>query len=611
MDPSPRPRSNHRSGKSSLCPASTPPEQLDYLALCSRNSKDQQYLILLLLLPLGLIFLSACLVAIIWLALHGPMLVPNQDTRLASIAISASSKAATLIMGVAFVRSAWASAVVDILDGRPMTTKRLLATCRPFLSLGQFQNFNALPLSFKMHVILGAFSVAAIVATSSSFRYDSLPTNGNMIALVPDVSFACPAQLVNDTGLFICDQGGQKLNILTNTSIHSWDYLQEVNSGGQRTVTKYGAIGDASLGANVTIATLPAGWKLGDVSDLPWMAMWVLCKPRVISVSHSGTGYNANTSVFLDGAFAVVLDIGAMPQWNSVVHPILRVNDSGPFSSLGEYDVIMLARDLKPNMRGVDDDTVTDLGVAYLDLKGYGAIEQPLLGAAARCSFRAETGGRWQEGLWPSLNHTANIIWGEVVDDRPTLATAMLNYGASWQYTQVSDNDVPGGSVSYIANNTGPDVNFSALFASYVRNQWALMAYAISRHTYFTLEQPFHGTGPNRLFISVTLVAVVPGTALLLAMLVTARACMYTVLERYWVNRVEFESWWLMKASRPDLYPTGFGNAAEDRFIDACGGVEVEYRDVKMSSGVGQLMLQQAGNEEDGSGPIKKSRIYG
>ncbi|KAK4458582.1 hypothetical protein QBC42DRAFT_185667 [Cladorrhinum samala] len=578
-----------------------------HLRTCSENSKSQQHLLVLLLLPASLIFLSACLVAIVMLAIHGPMLVPRQDTRVTSIVISASAKIATIIIGVVFLRSAWSSAVNDVVAGRPMSTKKLLATCRPFLSLGQLQYFGALPASFKLHVVLGALSLLAMVATSSSFRYDSLPTGGEMVALVPDVAFACPANLVEETGLFICDQGGSKLNILTNTSIHAWDYISEVTSGGQHTVTKYGDIGDESLGANVTIATLPAGWTLGPNNNLPWMAMWVSCEERAISVRSTGSEYQTNTSIYLDGKLAAIFDIGAMPQWNSGVHLLLRVNETGPFSSLGEYDVIMLGRDVQPNMRGVDVSTITSLGSAYLDLYGYGAVKQPLSGAGARCTFRAETGGQWQEGFWPPLNHTANTVWGEIVDDRPTLATAMLNYGASWQYTIVSDNDIPGGSVSYIANNTGPDVSFPHLLASYIRNQWTLMAYAISRHTYFKLEQPFVGSGPDKLFISVTLVAIVPGTALALSILVTARACIAVIPQRYWVNRVEFESWWLLKACRPDLYRAGCGNATEDKFMEAGRDISIQYVDVRPGDIVGQLLLRRSGGESEA---FKSNRVY-
>ncbi|KAF4340742.1 hypothetical protein FBEOM_5346 [Fusarium beomiforme] len=255
--------------------------------------------------------------------------------------------------------------------------------------------------------------------------------------------------------------------------------LEKQAQGGQKTVTKFGDFGNKTVGDNVTLAVLPSGWSPKDLNNLPWMAMWVTCDKREISVDYSGNGYETNTTVYLDNKMAAVLDIGNMPQWGSIVHIYLRTNESGPFSSLGDYDVIMLGsyENDGSNMKGVSMDSVTKLGTTYIDLKGYGAVKQGLLEAASRCTFRAETGGRWKDVLWAPLNHTSNTVWGEIVNDRPTLATAMLNYGASWQYTAVSGNSLSGGSVSYISNNTGPDVPFSGFFASYIRNQWTLMAY--------------------------------------------------------------------------------------------------------------------------------------
>ncbi|KAK3369423.1 hypothetical protein B0T24DRAFT_681431 [Lasiosphaeria ovina] len=594
---------------------STASQPKDQAAECAKNSHDTQRVAVLLLLPLSLLFLAACLGAIVALAVHGPVLVPQQDTRITSTIISASSKLATLIMGLVFARSAWASGVGDVVRGRRMTARKLVAACRPFLSLEQLQSFGALPAPFRLHVAAGGLCLAAMVATSPSFRYDALPTAGTRVALVPDVAFACPADKVAQTGLFICDQGGSRLNILTNTSLHAWDYIGEVNAGGQHTVAKQGDVGDESLGANVTLATLPAGWKLGPTgNDLPWMAMSVSCRARAISVAFAGSGYRSNTSVFLDGDLAAVFDIGAMPQWNAAVHLLLRVNESdSAFSSLGEYDVIMLGRDEdQPGgssmMPGLDMASVTPLGSAVLDLYGYGAIKQPLAGAAARCTFWADAGGDWPPGpLWPPLNHTTNTVWGALVDDRPTPATAMLNYGASWQYTIVSDNDVPGGSVAYIANNTGPGVAFHHLLAAYIRNQWALTAYAVSRHTYYKLERPFAGTGPEQLFVSATLVAALPAAALAVAIAVAARACVAAWGLGYWVNRVEFGGWWLLKAARPDLYGAGFGNATEDAFMRSCEKVDVQYVDVKPRDGVGQLLLRRAG---EGLEPFQRGRVY-
>ena len=349
------------------------------------------------------------------------------------------------------------------------------------MSCGQVQNIAALPPAFKIHVLLAAFALTSMIATSSSFRYDSFPVTGRAMAVVADVAFACPAEKVVETRAYICDEGGSNNNILTNTSVHSWDYIGQVDGGGQKTVSKTGAVGDPVVGANVTLALLPKDWELCEGSNLPWMAMSVTCESRKISVSFIGTGINTNTTVYLDGKEVDILDIGNMPQWGSIIHLYPRVNTTGPFSSLGYYEVVMLARDEYDgsNMRGVSQESITELGSTWLDLRGYGPVEQGLLGAGASCTCSASTGGQWQKGLWPPLNHTNNTFWGEIVNDQPTLAAAILNYGASWQYTSVSENYLPGGSVSYIAKNTGPDIPFANLFAAYIRNQWTLVVYAI------------------------------------------------------------------------------------------------------------------------------------
>ncbi|KAF8853891.1 hypothetical protein BDZ45DRAFT_729167 [Acephala macrosclerotiorum] len=576
------------------------------------SSHHTQNLALQLVFPVCFLFLIGCLAALGWLAIHGPVQVPGQDTRYTSIAISSGSKIASIMMTFAFARSAWASSMPRVVSGQALTTRSLVAICKSFMSLGQFQSFAALPTSFEIHVLLAAFVLTAMIATSSSFRYDSLPITGEVTAVVADVAFACPSDLVSQTGLFICDQGGSNNNILTNTSVHSWDYIAPVSSGGQNTVFKTGNHDGTELDANVTLAVLPDGWELQD-GTLPWMAMSVSCKPRNISVSFTGSGYDTNTSIYLDGEYTDTLDIGNMPQWGSIIQLFPRVNETGPFSSLGYYDVVMLARDEYDgsNMRGVSAESITELGSTWLDLKGYGPVKQGLLGAGANCTFRAETGGQWQQGFWPPLNHTNNTIWGEVVNDRPTLATAMLNYGASWQYTSVSENYLPGGSVSYIANNTGSDIPFADLFTAYIRNQWTLMAYAIPRHTYQTLSQNFVGTGPSKLFISVTFVGIIPTLALLIGALVTLRAWIAVIRHSYWVNRVEFESWWLLKALRSDLYLPGYCNATEDQFDEACSGTRVCYGDVKPQIRVGHLSVYFAGSADMASYPFRMDKAYG
>ena len=43
------------------------------------------------------------------------------------------------------------------------------------------------------------------------------------------------------------------------------------------------------------------------------------------------------------------------------------------------------------------------------------------------------------------------------------------------------------------------------------------------------------------------------------------------------MNRVEFESWWLFKALRPDLYPAGHSNDVLGDFEQACKGISVRF----------------------------------
>jgi hypothetical protein len=47
------------------------------------------------------------------------------------------------------------------------------------------------------------------------------------------------------------------------------------------------------------------------------------------------------------------------------------------------------------------------------------------------------------------------------------------------------------------------------------------------------------------------------------------------IKERSWVSRVEFESWWLVKALRPEIYSAESGNAIEKEFNSACDGFSV------------------------------------
>ncbi|KAN0095245.1 hypothetical protein V8E51_015956 [Hyaloscypha variabilis] len=246
-----------------------------------------------------------------------------------------------------------------------------------------------------------------------------------------------------------------------------------------------------------------------------------------------------------------VLDIFNMPDWDSIVHIYQKSTGTGPISDLNPFIAVMLAQ--RP-------------------------VLQKIVGAAAWCEFNGSTGGQWPDILWPSLNHTSNVVLGTVIEDQPTMGTALLNFGPGWQYNLLSGDYLPGGSVSYIANITGPGVNFSALFTSYVRNQWALMAYSIAPQSGQQIALSFIGSGPDQLYISLTLVALLPFAALGIGLLVTLGASIRNIRERYWIKRVEFESWWLFKVLRHEDYKVEYCNATEGSFVKLCEDFTATYR---------------------------------
>jgi hypothetical protein len=189
----------------------------------------------------------------------------------------------------------------------------------------------------------------------------------------------------------------------------------------------------------------------------------------------------------------------------------------------------------------------------------------------------------------------------------------MLNYGPSWQYNPVSENSLPGGSVSYIANNTGPGVSFPALFFEYhtkpVDADGILDSATIRSANFLS----FVGSGPNKLYISLTVVSVLPFSALVIGLLVTLRAWVCTIRQRRWVNRVEFESWWLAKALCPGMYSAGYCNATEKDFKDACEGFSAAYRDIAPGD-EGHLALCSARPNESPVGiplSMDTQRVYG
>jgi hypothetical protein len=105
------------------------------------------------------------------------------------------------------------------------------------------------------------------------------------------------------------------------------------------------------------------------------------------------------------------------------------------------------------------------------------------------------------------------------------------------------------------------------------------------------IPQSFIGYGPNALYISATPIIALPISALFIGLLVIIRAWVCTIRQRQWVNRVEFESWWLVKALCPEMYSKGYSNGTEDEFIGACQGFSVVYKDNKSDEDGGDLVL--------------------
>jgi hypothetical protein len=552
----------------------------------------------LVTLACGFVSLSLCVAAIIWLWVSGPLEVPGQDTRITAVIISVGRSLASLFIGIALARAAWGSFIPQLVDGSRFSARTLLAVCHKWDSLGQWQDFRDLPTAFRIYVLLGGLTWAGMTGTSSTFRYDSHGVFATGTALVADFTYACNTSLVQLSN-YVCQAAtspnttdvNTSFNLNGNTTRTSWEYIEQVNAGGRGTVTLTGSIGDDALGANVTVAVLPDGWYLQEGHNLPWMAISVSCRSLPIAAEFTGSGLLANATIIVDGSVIDTLDISEMPQWNGIVHMYQQLNDSGPFSSLSPRKIVMLTRDVDDgtaHFDGLADDVVTYLGESYVDLHGYAQpVLQGILGAAAYCEFEGSAGGGWPNDLWPPRGQTTNFVAGELIGNRPTMATGVLNYGPSWQYSPVAESFLEGGSVSYIANNTGPGVSFPDLFASYIRNQWALMAYSMSPQCLQHIKTDFEGSTSSRLFISVTAIAVLPLSALVLGLFTTLIAFFVTLRQRYWVQRVEFEGWWLFKALRPDLRDEANGDATRKELQTAYNGLGVSF-----DSSTGQLVFQ-------------------
>ena len=551
-------------------------------------------------LACGFLWLSLNVAAIIWLWVSGPQEVPGQDTRITAIIISVGKVMASLFLGIAFARAAWGSFIPQLVHGSRFSARTLLAVCHQWNSLGQWQDFRALPTAFRIFVLLGGLACVGMMGTSSTFRYTSRDVFATGAALVPNFAYACNTSLI-ELPNYVCQAQtspnttdvNTSFNLNGNTTRTSWKYIEQVNSGGRGTVTRTGTIGDDALGANVTLAVLPIGGYLKEGHRLPWLAMSVSCRSLSIEAVFVGSGLLANATIIVNGSVIDTLDISQMPQWNGVVHMYQHWNDSGPLSSLSPWTIVMLTRDVNDgtaHFDGLADDAAGFIGNTFVDLHGYAQPElQGILGAAAYCEFEGSAGGGgWPNDVWPPRGQTTNFVAGEMIGDRPTMATGVLNYGPSWQYSPVSESFLDEGSVSYIANNTGPGVSFPDLFASYIRNQWALMAYSMSPQCSQHIEAVFEGTTSSRLFIGVTVVALAPLSALVLGLFVSIIALFVTLRQRYWVQRIDFEGWWLFKTLRLDLMDIESGDATRKELQTTYNALKVSFDPI-----TGQLVFPE------------------
>jgi hypothetical protein len=117
------------------------------------------------------------------------------------------------------------------------------------------------------------------------------------------------------------------------------------------------------------------------------------------------------------------------------------------------------------------------------------------------------------------------------------------------------------------------------------------MAYSMTPQASQHISLSFVGLGPEKLYIRLTAVIVLPALALFIGLLVTTRAWICTIRQRRWVNRLEFDSWWLIKAMNSGMYRAGYANATEEDFMHACQGFSVVYKDTWPDCDVGHLAL--------------------
>ncbi|KIK04867.1 hypothetical protein K443DRAFT_92165 [Laccaria amethystina LaAM-08-1] len=546
-------------------------------------------------LGLACLYLISCVVVVCWMMIGGPRLVPRQDTRITNIIISITSKGA---LGLALwivtlrLRVQWTYILVS---RKRVRLRSLLAACSKEGSLSRVCHIHTSPtLGIGLTAVIGAAVTILMTLTSAGFKYVVLPGTAIQEYPGPDFVSICNYSLVTNTSGYFCVGPA---NSSADTIGIEWDYIDIVSSGaGGNVLRSNGTSG--TMSANVTLTSSPANLRLPANPTPPWAAIDVSCRNVALSLSVVGNGTSTTNVLFVDNRQMDTLTVAEMPTWSSQVQLYRQVNDSGPYSTLNPWYMVLLARhmdDGTSNIQGLSGSAVTYLGNSFLDLHGYnGSVLQGVLGAAAYCTFSGSTGGSWPSTTWPARTTTNVVVGKGPYNDVIDISTVFLNYGPSWQYNPVSGNSLPGGSVSYIANLTTEADNFGDFIALYMRNQWALMMYSNNFIQGSVTNTPYRVRTEPQLYIEATTILIAPASALGVCVL-CAFVCMFTMWRLGgWYGFVDIAPWWLMKATGAMGCGKELGHETnKSEFETWSNNVECEYDEVS-DAGTRQLTLMSA-----------------
>ncbi|KIM71917.1 hypothetical protein PILCRDRAFT_82347 [Piloderma croceum F 1598] len=536
------------------------------------------------------LYLISCVSVACWMLVSGPKLVPRQDTRITNAIISLASKVA---LGLALwivtmrLRAQW---VQVLISGQHVGLRGLLAACGGEGSLLRVCHIRNVPtVGVGCTAVIGAAVTLLMTLTSAGFKYIVISGTAVQEFSGPDFQAICNYSLVNSSNGYFCTGSANAVTVETE-----WNLLDIVNSGAGGNVLLSG--GDTgTMSANVTLTTAPADLRLATDPAPPWAAIDVSCRDVELQLQLVGNGSTSSNLVHVDGRLLDQLTIAEMPSWASQVQLYQQVNDSGPASSLCPWYMVLLARDLNDgtaNIGGLSGGAVSFLGNSFVDLHGYGPTLQGILGAAAYCNFSGSTGGDWPSDLWPARATTNVVVGTAPTDGTVDISTVFLNYGPSWQYSPVSANSLPGGSVTYIANWTVPADNFADFIAMYMRNQWALMMYTNNYIGGYVANTPYNVKTQPQLHIQATVIVLLPVVALSVCVC-CAGVFLWAMLGLgVWYENIDVAPWWLLKATGATWAGLEGHNMKKPEFDMWCKQMQCMYSIEASDPGAGYLTLE-------------------